>query len=103
MRNFAVVVILLVGVIAPLDVAASFVINSSVHIPALPVLVVVGAWEAQRVAKARDQAMAKDILTLHASVSRLRLLRDIPRSWTNFSLTCLRTGRAFASMIPFEV
>jgi hypothetical protein len=69
MRKFAVMVILLVGVIAPPDVAASFVINSSVHIPALPVLVVAGAWEAQRVAKARDQAMAKDILILH----RLRL------------------------------
>lgn len=62
MRTIAVVVISLVGVIALLDLAASFVINGSVDVPFLLILVVALALVVQLTGQARD--VRRDVVTL---------------------------------------
>lgn len=62
MRTIAIVAISLVGVIALLDVAASFAINGSVDIPFLLILVVALALVVQLTANAKD--VRRDVATL---------------------------------------
>jgi hypothetical protein len=76
MRTITVVAISLVGVIALLDVAASFVINGSVDIPFLLILVVALALVVQLTGNARD--VRRDVATLLGSYT-LRPLHDIPQ------------------------
>lgn len=77
MRTITVVAISLVGVIALLDVAASFVINGSVDIPFLLILVVALALVVQLTGNARD--VRRDVATLLGSSYTLRPLHDIPQ------------------------
>jgi hypothetical protein len=72
MRNFAVMVLSLIGVISLLDVAASFAINGSVTVPLVLVLVVAAAGVAQVVGRRRRPQRVtdpRDVITL----VRLRL------------------------------
>lgn len=70
MRTLALLVLSLTGVIALLDVAASFVFNGSVNVPPLVVLVVALAWVAHLVeGKAQRKVELGDVVTL----LRLRL------------------------------
>lgn len=62
MRNFVVVTLSFAGVIALLDVAASFAINGSVDIPFLLILVVALALVVQLTGNAKD--VRRDLVTL---------------------------------------
>ena len=66
MRRLALVTISLIGVIALLDVAASFALNGTVDVPLLLVLVVLVAFIVQLTSR---QPRPEDIMTL----ARLRL------------------------------
>lgn len=65
MRSLALVTISLIGVIALLDVAASFALNGTVDVPPLLVLVVAAAVIVQVAGQREHKVDLGDVVTLH--------------------------------------